>query len=186
MYSSLIAINKIAYQVKFGMLSLITLDRISYITDGKELLKQKFCLSDVTRLDNTSLTFEEKENFFDQFITDSESANLLEDVLSEAYTLSLGSYKKIDEVVYNELYSKGIGEIGLEVQEFNSMTPAEIDLAYYGYLKRKELEANCNLIALRKSKDNKATLISLLGGDGYNYISEAQRKEVLKSLEIEN
>lgn len=185
MYSSLITVNKIAYQVKFGMLSLITLRKISYIKDGKELLKQKFCLSDVTRLDNTSLTFDEKIAFFEEFITDGNSAELLEDVLSEALVKSLGEYAEINETIYNELFTKGVGEVGLSVQEFNSITPAELDLIYRGYLKKKELEANCILIALRKSKDNKANLISLLGGDGYNYISEIERNEVLKTLEIE-
>ena len=106
-------------------------------------------------------------------------------MLSEALVKSLGEYAEINETTYNELFTKGVGEVGLSVQEFNSMTPAELDLIYRGYLKKKELEANCMLIALRKSKDNKANLISLLGGDGYNYISETERNEVLKTLEIE-
>lgn len=184
MYSSLITINKKVYQVKFGILSLITLDKISYIKDEKELLKQRFCLSDVKRADNTSLTYFEKENFFNEFVTDAHCAELLEDVLSEALDLSLGEYSYIDESVYKDLFEKGVGEIRLSLQEFNSMTPAEIDLAYRGYLKRKELEANCVLVAIRKSKDNKASLISLLGGEGYQYISETERKDVLESLNI--
>ena len=64
------------------------------------------------------------------------------------------------------------------------MAPAEIDLGYCGYLKREELIANCNLIAIRKSKDSKADLISLLGGNGYNHISETERKEVLNTLNL--
>lgn len=184
MFSSLITLNKDAYQVKFGMKSLITLPKLSYIKDMKELLKQQFCLSEVTRLDNTPLNYQEKMNFFEEFVNDTYSAEIMRDVLSEAKSLAFGEYVEINEIIYQELFTKAVGEIGLSVNEFNSITPAEIDLAYCGYLKRKELEANCQLIALRKSKDSKANLISLLGGNGYNYISETERKEVLNTLNL--
>ena len=184
MFNSLITINKEAYQVKFGMISLINISKLLYIKDEKELLKQKFCISEVAKLDNTSLTFEQKEELFDKYINDSIGGQMIEEVLSEAISLALGEYQKIDERLYKELYSKAVGEIGLSIKEFNSMTPAEIDLAYCGYLKREELIANCNLIAIRKSKDSKADLISLLGGNGYNHISETERKEVLNTLNL--
>ena len=67
MFNSLITINKEAYQVKFGMMSLINMSKLSYIKDEKELLKQKFCISEVVRLDNTSLTFEQKQELFDKY-----------------------------------------------------------------------------------------------------------------------
>lgn len=184
MYSSLITINKNVYQIKFGILSLILLSEILYIQDREELLRRKFYLSDVRRLDNTSLTFEEKKELFKELMQGGEGAKPLDDVLSESYNLSLGEYKEITKEVYKKLFIKGVGEIGLSLNDFNSMAPAEIDLAYWGYLKRKELEANCSLIALRKAKDNKATLFSLLGGQEYNYISETERKEILNSLNI--
>lgn len=184
MYSSLMTLNKDAYQVKFGIMSLINLSKLLYIKDERELLKQKFCVSQVARLDNTLLTFEEKEKLFDKFITDSFSGEMIEDVLSEATALALGDYEELDEALYDELYIKAVGEVGLSINEFNSMTPAEIDLAYCGYLKRQELIANCQLIAIRKSKDSNANLISLLGGNGYNHISDTERQEVLNTLNL--
>lgn len=184
MFHSLITINKEAYQVKFGIQSLIALDKISYIKDRAEVLKKQFCISEITNLDGSSLTFQEKEQFFDKYINDSESAELINNSLQEAIHKSLGDYKEMDWTKYSELLSIGVGEIGLSLQDFNAMAPAEIDLAYKGYLRKKELEANCNLIAARKNRDKKASLISLLGGDGYNYISEAERKDTLQSLDI--
>ena len=179
----LITINGNIYQIKFGILSLINLMQILDIKDEKELLKQKFYLSDIKRLDNTSITFQEKEFLFKEILSNN-NARLLEDVLSEALALSKGDYIEINQDTYDELFVKIVGEVGLSVQEFNDLTPKEIDFIYLGYLQKKELEANCNLIALRKSKDNKATLISLLGGNGYKYISEKERMDVLKSLNI--
>lgn len=184
MYSSLMTLNKDIYQVKFGIMSLISIFKLSYIEDEKELLKQKFCISQVARLDNTLLTFEEKEKLFDKFITDNFSRKMIEEVLSEATVLALGDYQGINEILYDELYIKAVGEIGLSINEFNSITPAELDLAYCGYLKRQELIANCQLIAIRKSKDSNANLISLLGGDGYNHISDTEREEVLNTLNL--
>lgn len=181
---SLITFNKKAYTICFGIKSLIMLDEISYITDKRELLKQQFCISNIAELDNTPLLFEEKALIFDTYIKDGLDCQMIEEVLSEAIAQSLGEYKEMTQELYNELFSKGIGEIGLTVDEFNSMTPVEIDLAYQGYLQRLETQANCILIAIRKSKNNKATLISLSGGDGYKHISNTERENVLETLNI--
>jgi hypothetical protein len=56
---------------------------------------------------------------------------------------NLLSYFEIEE-----LYIKAIGEMGIALQDFYQMTPKEIDLAYEGYLRRKELEANLTKLAI--------------------------------------
>ena len=96
----------------------------------------------------------------------------------------MGEYETIDDDIYNILFELLVGQVGIDINSFNSMTLAEIDLVYRGYLKREELKANNILIALRRAKDNKATKISLLGGSGYSYITDREREEILKTLSI--
>lgn len=184
MNSAIMTLNDHVYEVKFGIKSLIRLNKDLYISDRTKLLEQRFYLSDVSELDGTHLTNSEKRDFFHKNINDAASAQWLDDALSEAETVAMGEYEKIDEDIYNRLFELLVGQVGIDIQSFNSMTLAEIDLVYRGYLKRKELEANCILLAIRKSKDKKATKFTLLGGNGYNYISDTEREEILKTLSI--
>ena len=184
MSNAIMTLNDHVYQVKFGIMSLIVLKKDLYISDRTKLLEQRFYLSEVSELDGTLLTYSEKRDFFQKNINDAVTAQWLEDVLSEAETAALGEYETIDENIYNRLLELLVGQVGVDIKSFNSMTPAEIDLVYRGYLKRKELEADCILLALRKAKDKKATKFTLLGGNGYNYISDAEREEILKTLNI--
>lgn len=184
MNSAIMTLNDHVYEVKFGIKSLIRLNKDLYISDRTKLLEQRFYLSDVSELDGTHLTNSEKRNFFHKNINDAASAQWLDDVLSEAETTAMGEYETIDDDIYNILFELLVGQVGIDINSFNSMTLAEIDLVYRGYLKREELKANNILIALRKAKDNKATKISLLGGSGYSYITDREREEILKTLSI--
>lgn len=184
MFSSEMNINKIDYRVKFGIKQLIAINQISYKEDREKSLEKRFYLSQVTDLDGTLLSTIEKKQFYNQFITDNITADWLDSVLSEAEAVAKGEYSEINEQVYQELFIKIVGEVGLSIDEFNNMTLPEIDLVYRGYLMRKELDANCLLIALRKARDKKANLISLLGGNGYQYVSDIERDNILKTLDI--
>ena len=64
------------------------------------------------------------------------------------------------------------------------LSPHEVDLIYKGYIQRKQLEANCSLIALRKSKDNNTNLICLIGGDGYAQSTLTERQDTFNTLGI--
>lgn len=184
MYCAIMTFNDHVYQVKFGILSLINLTKDLYINDKIKLLKQHFCLAEVSELDGTLLTYAQKNDFFEKNIVDNISAQWLEEVLSEAETTALGEYSEMNKQTYIKLMELLVGQAEMSLQDFNSMTPAELDIVYRGYLKRKELEANCWLLALRKAKDPKATEFSLLSGEGYNYISDEDREKVLKTLDI--
>ena len=81
-----------------------------------------------------------------------------------------------------ELYTKAVGEIGITPTDFYTMTPHEIDLAYEGYLRRKETEANLTKMAIITSQNDE--LIRLTEDKGYSIGSEAERKEVFKLLNI--
>lgn len=184
MNSAIMTLNDHVYEVKFGIKSLIRLNKDLYISDRTKLLEQRFYLSDVSELDGTHLTNSEKRDFFQKNINDAASAQWLEDVLSEAETTAMGEYETIDDNIYNRLFELLVGQVGIDINSFNSMTLAEIDAVYRGFLRRKELEANCMLLAIRKSKDENAELFSLLGGNGYNYVSDTEREEILKTLSI--
>jgi hypothetical protein len=82
-----------------------------------------------------------------------------------------------------ELYTKAVGEIGITPNDFYSMTPGEIDLAYEGYLRRKETEANLIKMAIITSQDDE--LIRLTEDKGYSVGNKAEREEVFRLLNIE-
>ena len=81
-----------------------------------------------------------------------------------------------------ELYTKAVGEMGIAPNEFYSMTPGEIDLAYEGYLRRKEAEANLTKMAIITSQDDE--LIRLTEDKGYSVGNKAEREEVFRLLNI--
>ena len=181
MNSAIMTLNDHVYEVKFGIKSLIRLNKDLYISDRTKLLEQRFYLSEVSELDGTHLTNSEKRDFFHKNINDAASAQWLDDVLSEAETTAMGDYEEVDDKLYDQLFELLVGQVGIDINSFNSMTLAEIDLVYRGFLRRKELEANCMLLATH-SED--VELFSFLGGDGYNYISSTEREEILKTLSI--
>jgi hypothetical protein len=82
-----------------------------------------------------------------------------------------------------ELYTKAVGEIGITPNDFYSMSPGEIDLAYEGYLRRKETEANLTKMAIITSQDDE--LIRLTEDKGYSIGNKTEREEVFKLLNIE-
>lgn len=83
-----------------------------------------------------------------------------------------------------ELYTKAVGEMGIAPNEFYSMTPGEIDLAYEGYLRRKETEANLTKMAIISSQNDE--LIRLTEDKGYSVGNTAEREEVFRLLNIED
>ena len=81
-----------------------------------------------------------------------------------------------------ELYTKAVGEIGITPNDFYSMTPGEINIAYEGYLRRKETEANLTKMAIITSQDDE--LIRLTEDKGYSVGNKAEREEVFRLLNI--
>lgn len=84
----------------------------------------------------------------------------------------------------DELYIKAVGEMGIALNDFFSMSPGEIDLAYEGYLRKKETEANLTKIAIMTSQNDE--LIRLTEDKGYVVGSETERKEMFKILNIDD
>jgi hypothetical protein len=79
-----------------------------------------------------------------------------------------------------ELYTKAVGEVGIAPNDFYSMTPGEIDLAYEGYLRRKETEANLTKIAIISQESEE--LIRLTEDRLYEIGNKAERQATFKLL----
>ncbi len=81
------------------------------------------------------------------------------------------------------LYSK-CSEMGLNPEQFFSLTLEEIDLMYEGYLRRKELECNLFLIAINQSKNRPQELVSFIENKGYEIGSQEEREHTFQALGI--
>lgn len=81
-----------------------------------------------------------------------------------------------------ELYKQAVGEIGMAPLDFYSSTPEEIAVAYEGYLRRKETEANLTKLALLSNEDGE--LIRLTEDCGYTIGNLSERNKLFKKLNI--
>ena len=95
------------------------------------------------------------------------------------------SFLKTDsQIKLAELYSKAVGEIGIAPSEAIKMTEEEIDAAYEGYLRRKELEANLMVLAFLRALGGSDEPIYLTEEKGYELGSQKERERVFSSLGI--
>lgn len=112
--------------------------------------------------------------------------NEIDEIIQECELSAILSYcyspLSLNEI--GELYTKAVGEVGIAPADFYNMTVEEIDLAYEGYLRRKETEANLVKIAIltRADKD----LIRLTEDKGYQVGSLTERARVFKTLDIQD
>ena len=106
-----------------------------------------------------------------------------EDLLS-----SLNKVFSLDKVptsqTIEDWYKKGIGEIGLSLTDFYCLTPYELDLAYEGYLRRMELQANLTRLSIIKAQGNDAQPIKIIKEKGYSLGSLKERAEVFERLNL--
>ena len=79
-----------------------------------------------------------------------------------------------------ELYTKAVGEVGITPNDFYTMSPGEIDLAYEGYLRRKEIEANLTKIAIISQENEE--LIRITEDRLYEIGNKAERQTTFKLL----
>lgn len=91
----------------------------------------------------------------------------------------------LSQVELEELYMKAVGEIGIQPSEFYHMTVADIELAYEGYLRKKEIEANLQVTSINWAKSQSPELIRITEEREYEIGSLKERNEVFKNLKIE-
>lgn len=101
-------------------------------------------------------------------------------VRSLVSSIDIPSSEEIDE-----LYRKSVGEMGLSPTDFFNMTVDEINLAYEGYLQRKELEANLVLLAINKGLSRDFSSIKIAPTIDYTVGSEKERKATFENWSIQ-
>lgn len=182
MTERIVMINNKIYSLKFGIKSLIVLAENSSLSE-REMRRLQFFLA----IQNNQVSYEESL----ELLKELEKNIDVDSLLSQVLDISLGAHSSgsairqspaLSEQV-EELYQKAVGELGIAPQIFYTMTPHEVTLAYQGYLDKKLLEANLQIIAGRKVGDSKATMISL-HGDGVQLSTIAKRNETFDALGI--
>ena len=156
--------NRKIYEFKFGLKGLIIMRENADLVMASD---KRFLLYCGLISSQPAITFQE----IDEIIKECDLSKL--DI----------SQKILSFFEVEELYTKAVGEMGIAPNEFYSMTPGEIDLAYEGYLRRKETEANLIKMAIITSQDDE--LIRLTEDKGYSVGNEAEREEVFKLKNIE-
>lgn len=75
--------------------------------------------------------------------------------------------------------------MGIAPPDFYNMTQEEIEWAYEGYLRRQEMTANLNKIAVIEALNKNNELIRLTEDYEYNIGTDEERKNTFKFLGIE-
>ena len=182
MTERIVMINNKIYSLKFGMKSLIVLAENSNLSEP-EMRRLQFFLA----IQNNQVSYEESLELLKELEKNIDVDSLLSQVLDISLGAnSSGSAIRLSPTLseqIEELYQKAVGELGIAPQIFYTMTPHEVALAYQGYLDKKFLEANLQIVAGRKVGDSKATMISL-HGDGVQLSTIAKRNETFDALGI--
>lgn len=176
-------INNKIYFFKLGQKWLIPLKDFLYnIEDQESLLKHLFYL-----------LIDDKHEWEQVYEACPDAYNII--LLSLKFSFNLdGSLEDIIQYILqmdlskmDELYSILVGEIGVPPTEFYQMTPHEAELAYHGFLKRKELQANLNLISICEAlQSDQVSPIVLLQDLGYRKSSLEERERTFKKLNLED
>ena len=73
--------------------------------------------------------------------------------------------------------------MGLSLNDFYTMTPMEVEMAYAGYIKRKEMDVNLIRFAFTNALNGDSQFIDLTSQE-YEVGSEEERKETFQNLGI--
>lgn len=98
----------------------------------------------------------------------------------KAIKIEIPSQKTIEE-----WYRRGIGEIGLSLSTFYCLTPYELDLAYEGYLRRAELNANLSKLVAIQTQNKDYELLKIVPEKECSLGSLEERERVFKYLGIQ-
>ena len=152
----------------FGLKSLI---QLAYLIENNEEISAKDILELGTRVGtNDLLTTPILNN--QPYVEKKEISTLLS-------SLDFFSSDKIER-----LYEKSVGEMGISPTDFFSMTEDEIENAYKGYLKQKELEANLMLLAFKKAISGDDKPIKITEEEKYEIGSIEERQQTFSSFNI--
>lgn len=91
------------------------------------------------------------------------------------------NYISLSKEKIQELYSQSVGEVGIQPQDFLTMTLEEIDWAYEGFTARLEKEVNLKLLAI-KGAESDTDYIRLQEDKGYDVGSQEEREQTFQLL----
>lgn len=76
--------------------------------------------------------------------------------------------------------------MGISPDIFFQMSPDEIELAYQGYLRRQELQANLTKLAVAQALNNNQDLIQIIEPEEYACGSKQERELTFQKLGRDN
>lgn len=94
------------------------------------------------------------------------------------------NYSPFSQLEMAELYSQAVGQVGVQPCCFYQMTREEVNLAYEGFIRRKQLEANLGVLAINTSKGNYEP-IRIIDDKEYEIGNLKERQETFQALGIE-
>ena len=109
-----------------------------------------------------------------------ENPEVKNEIEHQLKNITLPTDEKIEE-----LYCKAVGEIGINPLAFWTMTEKEIEIAYEGYIHRKELDANLMVLAFSNTLTKNTEMIRLIKEKGYTVGSINEREKTFSILNIE-
>ena len=159
------------YQVNFGMKGLILLNQ-----NPKEIEQEnnEFLLYSALISHQPSISLKEIRMIIDLLDNHPDFFPWLRKEMEES---------KINDLEIEELYGMAIGEMGISLSDFYTMTPMEIGMAYAGYIKRKEMNINLTRLAFANALEGNSQFIDLTDQE-YEVGSEEERTETVQNLGI--
>lgn len=159
-----ITIDGKIFQLKIGLRGIIYLQSLSQYDESDVFVASIITLNQLSQLD--------AKNLYSQAGEDYKSIQPLlgEEVSSFLYT------------DVRDLYSRAVGEIGINPAVFFQMSPDEVELAYQGYLKKKELEANLTKLAVIQALANDRSQIQIAEPSEYTVGITQEREHTFSRL----
>lgn len=106
-----------------------------------------------------------------------EQIKSLQDYISQTFT-------PFSQMEMAELYSQAVGEIGIQPSCFLQMSKQELDWAYDGYIRKKQLEANLGVASINTAKGGYQP-IKLIEDKDYEVGTVQERETTFLTLGIE-
>ena len=159
-----IVINGVTYQLKIGLKGLMYLQSLPYYSDEDVFIASLITLHSVSVVEARNLYNPVNDDYlnYKPYLSEQVSSFFNEDL--------------------RDLYSRAVGEIGISPAICLQMSPDEINLAYKGYLRRKELEANLYKLAMVEALAGNHSQIQIVEPDEYIQGTQHERELTFKKL----
>lgn len=131
---------------------------------NKKLVECRFGLKSLKILAESAYDID-KDSTLLWFIGSGNSHGELPESLKQDFKNFFNSIYIPSKQELEELYIRGLGELNIPLNVLNEMTPQEIQMAYQGYLRRQELQANLYKMAMMQALSKDEHLIELISSN---------------------